>query len=177
MARVRSATMALWRRFFAGHPGRVATAAVAVLFGAAAAWYLGSPLFLKTYAEEALPMVTAAQAQGAGASRTLASGQLRYVDSVHNGTGTVSLVEIGGKRFVRFENVAIQNGPDLQVYLSTDTGGRYAESSSLYLGALKATNGSFNYELAANVDVARFRSVIVWCRAFSVLFTWADLTA
>jgi len=25
------------------------------------------------------------------------------------------------------------------------------------------------------VDLASYRSVVVWCRAFSVLITWADL--
>ena len=47
--------------------------------------------------------------------------------------------------------------------------------NELYLGALKATNGSFNYELPATVDVEIYRSVVVWCRAFRVLITWADL--
>jgi hypothetical protein len=76
---------------------------------------------------------------------------------------------------VRFEGVRIQNGPDLHVYLSKDAGGRYAEGSVLYLGPLKATSGSFNYDVPAGTDVSAFKSVVVWCRAFAVLFTWADL--
>ena len=172
MAVLASRARMLWRRSFAGHPERIAGAGVVVLVGAAVAWYLGSPLFIKSYAEEALPVATAAPS---GAVRTIAVGELGFVDSVHNGKGPVKIVEVGGTRFVRFENVAIQNGPDLHVYLSPDTGGKYVDATSLYLGPLKATNGSFNYELPANVDLARYHSVIVWCRAFSVLFTWADL--
>jgi len=65
----------------------------------------------------------------------------------------------------------------VHVYLSRETGGSWDEGTSLYLGALKATNGSFNYELPATTDVASYRSVVVWCRAFRVLITWADLRA
>ena len=43
-------------------------------------------------------------------------------------------------------------------------------------GALKATNGSFNYKVPAGMTVADYKSVVVWCRAFGVLITWADLT-
>jgi hypothetical protein len=71
--------------------------------------------------------------------------------------------------------VAITNAPDIHVYLSRETGGKWTESTSLYLGALKATNGSFNYDVPLNTDLSAYRSVVVWCRVFSVLITWADL--
>ncbi|MDQ2912545.1 MAG: DM13 domain-containing protein [Chloroflexota bacterium] len=176
MTSARASAFALWRRVFAGHPLRIGGLALVLLVGAAVAWYLGSPLFLRTYAEEALPGASAAATQVGGAdARVIAVGELGFVDPVHNGKGPVRLVAVGSRRFVRFENVAIQNGPDLHVYLSPDTGGKYTDATSLYLGPLKATNGSFNYELPPTVDLARYRSVVVWCRAFSVLFTWADL--
>lgn len=179
MAVLASRARTLWRRSFAGHPVRIGAAATAMAAAAAIAWYLGSPLFLTTYRDEAVPTVAAPPGQPAAGVpvRTLASGELRIVDSLHNGTGPVKLVEVGGRHFVRFENVAIQNGPDLHVYLSPDTGGRYVDATSLYLGSLKATNGSFNYEIPAGADLSRYRSVVVWCRAFAVLFTWADLAA
>lgn len=175
--------MSIVRSFFSGHPYRMAGAAAVVLAGAAVAWYLGSPLFITTRVEEAPPVATATAAATAGATpaatvaqvRVVAKGQLGYVDDLHRGTGEVQLLSSGTQSFVRFQDVAIQNGPDLHVYLSKDTGGRYVETSSLYLGALKATNGSFNYEVPAGTDVFVYKSVIVWCRAFAVLFTWADL--
>ena len=104
------------------------------------------------------------------------SGELNFVDDIHNGKGPVRIVDVGGQRFVRFEDVAISNAPDVHVYLSRETGGKWDEGTSLYLGALKATNGSFNYELPGGTDVTSYRSVVVWCRAFHVL-TWADLDA
>ncbi|HEY3217666.1 MAG TPA: DM13 domain-containing protein [Candidatus Limnocylindria bacterium] len=173
-------------------------AVVAALVLAIVVWYLGSPLFIRTTANEALPTVSVATATSAtspattvGATATPACtsatslsrrGQLQYVDALHNGKGAVvmgvsSLVRcgvVGDAYFLRFEDVAITNAPDVHVYLSKDTGGKWNEATSKYLGPLKATNGSFNYDVAPS-DAGEYKSVVVWCRAFTVLITWADL--
>lgn len=175
---------------------RAAAVLVAVLI-AGAAWYLGSPLFIRTTLEEALPTLTPrpapAPTAATGAAQSaapatqaataapaapvvLAQGELGFVDQLHNGKGPVRIVRVGDQRLVRFESVAITNAPDIHVYLSREIGGKWAESTSLYLGALKATNGSFNYDIPAAADLSLYKSVVVWCRAFSVLITWADLT-
>lgn len=160
---------------------------IAILAGAAFGWWALSPLFVSTTLNEDLPGRTALAAPAATVTaasapttapagpKVLAAGQLQRVDDLHRGTGPVSLVELDGKTYLRFENVAIQNGPDLHVYLARGAGGAYDGGRDLYLGALKATNGSFNYELPAGTMTSDFMSVVVWCRAFSVLFTWADL--
>ncbi len=177
-------------RSFSAHPARLAGALLTFAAVSVIAWYLGSPLFVRTYSNEALPSsrpvaatdsaqstaATTASDAGAG-SHVLAMGELGYVDAIHNGKGPVRIVDVGGQRFVRFEDVMLTNAPDVHVYLSRDTGGKWDEGTSLYLGALKATNGSFNYELPATADVASYHSVVVWCRAFRVLITWADLRA
>jgi hypothetical protein len=184
--------------FFGGHPGRQLAGGVVALVVVSLAWYLGSPLFITTYTDEALPTIRPAATDGvssltaavatvsptplgsdSGRTRILATGELGYVDALHNGKGPVRLVELtpGSERFVRFEDVAVTNAPDIHVYLSRETGGKWSESTSLYLGPLKATNGSFNYAIPAETDLAPYRSVVVWCRAFRVLITWADLKA
>ena len=154
---------------------------------AALGWYLGSPLFIRTSANEAFPTVAppvaAASSASAAASvalpvgtpATIASGHLGYVDALHNGTGTVVLVRAGDTVVLRFDAVAITNAPDVHVYLSRDTGGKWSQATSVYLGPLKATNGSFNYTVPAEVDLTSIKSVVVWCRQFSVLVTWVDL--
>lgn len=168
---------------------RLAQASLAVALFAAGAfgWWTISPLFLTTTLNEDLPRATgtaaptaptaatSAATQAPAAAKVLAMGQLQRIDDLHRGTGPVSLVEVDGKTFVRFENVAIQNGPDLHVYLGRGSGGAYDGGRDLYLGTLKATNGSFNYELPAGTPLGDYKSVIVWCRVFTVLFTWADL--
>jgi hypothetical protein len=180
------------RRFFDGHPSRVGGALLAFTALSVIAWYLGSPLFVRTYSNESLPSPsTVPTTAAAGAQptagptagdapagpRVLATGELGYVDAIHNGKGPVRIVDVAGRRFVRFEDVMLTNAPDVHVYLSRETGGNWSEATSLYLGPLRATNGSFNYELPATADVATYQSVVVWCRAFRVLITWADLRA
>ena len=172
-------------------PARQGAVIAVVLVIAAVAWYLGSPLFIRTTAQEAFPTsepvvaigastgafaATGAPASTAAAApRTIASGALGYVDALHNGTGRVLLLQTGSAVALRFENVAITNAPDVHVYLSHDTGGTWSEATSLYLGPLKATNGSFNYAVPPDADVSAYKSVVVWCRQFSVLVSWADL--
>ena len=172
-------------------PAVRAAAIVAVLLVLGVGWYLGSPLFIRTTANEALPTAALSGSSAPSASaaatrgsdkplpvaRVIARGDLQYVDALHNGKGPVMLMQLGDQRFLRFDGVAITNAPDVHVYLSRDTGGKWSESTSLYLGALKATNGSFNYDVPADADVNSFKSVVVWCRAFAVLVTWADLKA
>jgi len=147
-------------------------------------WYLGSPLFIRTTVDEPFPTppastpgttAAATAAPTAAAPLTLASGELGHVDALHNGTGRVLLIRTGASVVLRFDTVAITNAPDVHVYLSRETGGKWTEATSLYLGPLTATNGSFNYAVPAGADLSLFRSVVVWCRQFSVLVTWADL--
>ena len=179
-------------RSFSAHPARVSGAFLTLAALASIVWYLASPLFVRTYSSEALPSPAPAlntagafpsttgvlnEASPTVGPRVVRSGELGYVDAIHNGKGPVRIVDVGGQRFVRFEDVMLTNAPDVHVYLSRETGGKWDEATSLYLGALKATNGTFNYALPATADVASYHSVVVWCRAFRVLITWADLDA
>ena len=74
---------------------------------------------------------------------------------------------------MRFEDFSVRNGPDLFVYLSPDPNG-YADGA-INLGELKATDGAFNYAIPPDIDIAQFRSAIVWCKQFSVEFASAPL--
>jgi hypothetical protein len=40
---------------------------------------------------------------------------------------------------------------------------------------LKGNQGNQNYELPADLDIAAYNSVTVWCQQFSVNFTTAPL--
>lgn len=173
----------------ARHRLLVGAVAIAALVGASVLWYLGSPLFIRTYRSDALPEPSAAASAAAtpgptdtpppslAGPRVIETGELQYVDAIHHGEGQVRIVDVAGQRLVRFDDVAITNAPDVHVYLSRETGGAWSEATSLYLGPLKATNGSFHYELSSTADLASYKSVVVWCRAFHVLITWADLRA
>lgn len=101
-------------------------------------------------------------------------GEFHGADDFHFGEGKALLIETApGVYALRFEEFSVRNGPDLYVYLSTDAED-YGDGS-LELGTLKATDGAFNYEVPAGTDISRYRSAIVWCKQFSVLFAAAPL--
>ncbi len=103
---------------------------------------------------------------------TVATGPFKGTDEFHFGSGTASIIEIEPGRFhLRLEDFSVRNGPDLYVYLSPDANG-YTKDS-LEVGLLKATDGSFGYDLPEGIDPARFRSALIWCKQFSHLFATA----
>lgn len=105
-------------------------------------------------------------------ARVASMGEFHGADEFHFGRGKALLVEAApGQYVLRFEEFSVRNGPDLYVYLSADAEG-YGEQP-LELGTLKATDGAFNYEVPAGTDVSRFKSALVWCRQFAVLFAVA----
>jgi hypothetical protein len=104
----------------------------------------------------------------------IANGEFEGADDFHFGRGQALLIETAPEAYaLRFENFSVRNGPDLFVYLSQDPDGY--TSDALELGRLKATDGSFNYEIPPGTDVSQFKSAIVWCKPFSVLFAAAPL--
>jgi len=158
--------------------------AVALAVALPLGWYLGSPIFIRTSLVEAGPSVAATPAVSAVPSiapapaappftpTTLASGEFSGTDDFHFGTGTASIVEVEpGRYHLRLDDFSVRNGPDLFVYLSPDANG-YADDA-VELGKLKATDGSFGYDLPEGVDPARFRSALIWCKQFSHLFAVA----
>jgi hypothetical protein len=173
------------------HPGR--TALVAILATALigpAAWYLGSPLIIRTALEEPAPTSlpaasstptaitpdpTRAPTAAPPSLATVRSGEFSGADAFHFGRGTASLIETApGTWIVRFEDFSVRNGPDLYVYLSPDPAG-YA-AAVVELGTLKATDGNYNMDVPAGTDVSGLRSVVIWCKQFAVQFAVAPLS-
>lgn len=125
-------------------------------------------------APDTSPDPTPAPAEAPFDARAIARGEFRGADDFHFGEGQALLIETApGEYTLRFENFSVRNGPDLYVYLSPSADG-YADGA-LELGTLKGTDGAFNYEVPAGTDISGFRSAVVWCKAFSVLFAHATL--
>jgi hypothetical protein len=72
---------------------------------------------------------------------------------------------------LRLEGLKATNGPDLYVYLATDK----SASDTVNLGRLKANNGNQNYVIPLGTDLSKHDIVLIWCKAFSVLFGSAEL--
>ena len=93
-------------------------------------------------------------------------------DGIHNAEGQAKIIPISNNdNILRLENLKVTNGPDLYVYLSTDKGA----SEFVNLGKLKANNGNQNYNIPSDTDLSKYYTVLIWCKAFSVLFGSAEL--
>jgi hypothetical protein len=103
------------------------------------------------------------------------SGQFIGIgDGIHNAEGVAKEISLeDGRKFIRFENFKVTNGPNLFVYLATDK----SASDFVNIGKLKANNGNQNYEVPDGTDLTKYDTVLVWCKAFSVLFGSAELMA
>jgi hypothetical protein len=102
-----------------------------------------------------------------------------FISLDHGTTGAVRVLDLGGARIVRLEDLDTDNGPDLFVYLSTNPAdgeeGAF-DDDYLNLGRLRGNQGDQNYDLPAGADVARFRSLVIWCDRFDSAFGAASLT-
>lgn len=177
----RGVHLVLWRH-------RLATAVVGaplLVLAVVAGDYLLSPLWERSYLEEASPLARTVDApresllmssEAPGGPAVALQGMFRGADDFHFGRGDALIIRTEASRhLLRFENFSVRNGPDLYVYLSKDGSGGARVEESLNLGQLKATDGSFNYEIPGGVDLGGVKSVVVWCRQFGVLFAVAPL--
>jgi Electron transfer DM13 len=95
-------------------------------------------------------------------------------DGFHKAQGVAKVINLAdGRTFLRLENLKATNGPDLYVYLST---GKDA-SDIVNLGRLKGNIGNQNYEIPTGADLAKYNTVLIWCKAFSTLFGSAKLSS
>lgn len=102
-----------------------------------------------------------------------------FTAKAHRGEGTVALIRKDGALFLAFDEAfKTDAGPRLHVFLS-----KHASPSSsaelhsgdvLDLGPLKSPSGGQVYELPAGADTD-WKSVVVYCVPFKVVFTVATL--
>jgi electron transfer DM13 len=103
----------------------------------------------------------------------LARGPFKVADE-GSASGTATLVrKASGGRVLTLTDFEVANGPDLRVYLvpgdGRDTGHR------IDLGGLKGNVGNQQYDVSRSADTAKYRTVVIWCRSFSVAFARATL--
>ncbi|MDE2695634.1 MAG: DM13 domain-containing protein [Chloroflexota bacterium] len=112
--------------------------------------------------------------QASGTGELIAMGELIGSDSFHTASGQVLLVRgPDGEVILRFQDFEVRNGPDLFIYLTPDPDGDVHVDGAINLSEIKATSGSVNYDVPLDVDPDSFRSAVVYCRAFSVIFATA----
>jgi hypothetical protein len=181
------------RRF--GWKGPVAAVVLVVIGVLAFGWFEVQKLWMDDEVDEAAPVfdsqveaeptaTTAAPDDGVSPPpttvpviETLASG--RFVSLDHGTEGNATVLGDGSpQRFLRITDFATENGPDVNVYLTTTPPeGEESTFDDDYvdLGDLKGNVGDQNYEIPADVDLGRFHTVVIWCQRFDSAFGAARL--
>jgi hypothetical protein len=94
-----------------------------------------------------------------------------FKSRAHDVKGKAVLIESSDGTVLRFEDFETVNGPDLKIYLGSELG----DNDYVDLGPILATKGSANYAVPAGTDTSKYNKVLVWCDAFDVLFSYAEL--
>jgi Electron transfer DM13 len=148
--------------------------ATAAVCAAAFAW---TSLRDKTVNEQVPVGVPASSVQPHAKAQNvaLAAGRFKVADEGSaRGTATVIKRATGG-RVLTLTRFAVNNGPDLRVYLVPADG--HDTGHHIDLGGLKGNKGNQRYDVPRSADIARYRTVVIWCRAFTVAFARATLRA
>jgi electron transfer DM13 len=169
-------------------PVLAAYVAVAV----AAAGYLGSSTLVDDVVDEQVAAAAddaTSSAVDAGAKPNRESGRAapprnvrlragRFEAVRHPAVGTATVIRLAeGGRVLTLTDFDVDNGPDLRVYLVAGPARSEGEVDDFVdLGGLKGNRGNQQYEIPDRVDVDRYATAVIWCRAFSVLFARAPLT-
>ncbi|MEO5927366.1 MAG: DM13 domain-containing protein [Patescibacteria group bacterium] len=151
------------------------------------AYYLLSPIWRTVRVDDALPVQppvaavpnllmpeTETQPQQlvpAPEQPTIKPLEGTFVPGAHDVSGKVIILPNDDGDILRFEDFETINGPDLRIYLATDK----SATDIVDLGSIRGTTGNINYTLPTGTDTTKYKYVLVWCRAFHVLFSSALL--
>lgn len=93
-----------------------------------------------------------------------------FTGAAHPTSGEVFVYEENGELKLGFSNFKTDNGPDLRIYLAEDTKAKnYTELTST------VKNGTYSIGIPSGVDYTQKKYVLIWCKAFTVLFGSAEL--
>ena len=104
----------------------------------------------------------------------------RFHSVAHPGSGDAIVYRLeDGAQVLRLENLDIFNGPALYVYAvaakDASDNETVLDAGFVNLGPLKGNKGNQTYELPAEFDPNKHRSISIWCQRFSVNFVTAPL--
>jgi len=86
-------------------------------------------------------------------------------------TGTASVYDQSGTKYIVFDPFMSHSGPDLYVYLSKDANA----IDYIRVGKLQAISGRQIYSVPGNPSLNDYRYVHIWCQAYSVDFARAEI--
>jgi hypothetical protein len=105
---------------------------------------------------------------------------LPFIKKRYSIDGTAQILKTNTGIDIEFsEDFKTKGGPDLKIYLSkknlSELSNESVDGSSLKIGVLKSKKGAQSYTLPENISLSDYKSVIIHCEAFSVLWGGFDL--
>ena len=93
--------------------------------------------------------------------------------------GSWNIVKEDGKTVIQFnDDFKTNGGPDLKVFLhpaSVDDVTDHTTKNGVKVGVLKSNSGAQSYIIPDNINVSDYKSVLIHCEAFSVLWGGFDI--
>ena len=165
-----------WRR-----PGlRVPVIGAYLLTAVVVGGYLARSTFIDDEVNERVVRVTPPADRGGASApaQNVLLGRGSFEPVAHSVSGTATTIRTAaGARVLTLTSFEVDNGPDLRVYLVAGPARDESEVDDFEdLGALKGNKGDQQYDLPRELDLDRYTTVVIWCRAFSVNFARAPLT-
>lgn len=115
---------------------------------------------------------------GAASAKVVARGTFAGADAIHKGEGTATVYRVGEDLILRFDTFKSTNGPDLHVLLAKHAAPKSSadvKQGYIEVAKLKGNVGSQNYTLPRGVTLADYRTVVIYCKPFHVVFSTAPL--
>lgn len=98
------------------------------------------------------------------------TGDFRGIGS-ENVSGQAKIFLTSNQYMLKLENFSTSNGPDLKVYLSTES----TPGDFISLGDLKSTNGNQVYNINGVPDFSKYKYVLIHCERYNHLFGSAEI--
>ena len=119
-------------------------------------------------------------AQSSYAPGSKAPAEASFIKKRYNIKGTWKIIQQNGQNVIQFnDDFKTKGGPDLKVFLSSSSisnlDGSSVENTSLKLGILKSKKGAQSYIIPQDVNLSDYKSVVIHCEAFSVLWGGFDI--
>lgn len=126
---------------------------------------------VETSANETMP-------PGAEKGKVVARGTFAGADNIHKGEGTATVYRVGQDLILRFDAFKSTNGPDLHVLLAKHAAPKTSadiKEGYVEIAKLKGNIGSQNYTLPQGTILTEYRTVVIYCKPFHVVFSTAPL--
>lgn len=127
----------------------------------------------------AVMLALSAMALLAQSGAILATGTFHGV--VHKTSGRATVYQTTGGNVLRLTHFATSNGPNLHILLLAAADAKDDENfltekvERIDLGPLKGNEGDQNYAIPTGTDLARYKSVAIFCERFNANFGTAPL--